>query len=202
LGQSPDKLLLGSRHRVGLNNLYTEFAFHASLAFIVTVIKVSWAAQRAKGHRSLVISGQCNLPGVKLGDTLEGVNLRHGLVGPQTQNARESEGVATFVALRLLNVVEGHFHDHSRLNSSARAQIFDGMLQEIFCAGLDFRISESRIRFADSQKLVTVTYGKSVVGKQSMPLAMSIFDGGDDYIERCEGLFQLEPRSAPAARRI
>src|ERR1700688_4694691 len=151
MGQSPDKLILGSRHRVGLNNLYTGFAFHASVAFIVTVIKVSGAAQRAEGHRSLVISGQSYLPGVKPGDTLEGVNLRHRLVGPQTQDARESEGVATFVALRLLNIVEGHLHDHSRLNSSARAQIFDGVLEEIFCTCFDFRVSESRIRFANSQ---------------------------------------------------
>ena len=123
----------------------------------------------------MIISGQSYLPGVKLGDTLEGVNLRHGLVGAQAQNAWASERVAAFVALRLLNIVEGHFHDHGRLNSSARAQIFDGMLQEIFCASLDFRIRESCIRFADSQELVTVTYvGSSRVDLQACKLEYSI----------------------------
>ena len=106
----------------------------------------------------LIISGQGNLPGVKLGDALEGIDLYTRFVGAKSQNAWKSECVAAFVALRLLNVVESHFHDYGGLNNSARAEVFHGMLQEVFCPGLNFRVGKSRIRFANGQKLLTITH--------------------------------------------
>ena len=106
----------------------------------------------------LIISGQGNLPGVKLGDALEGIDLYNRFVGAKSQNAWKSECVAAFVALRLLNVVESHFHDYPGLNNSARAEIFDGVLQEVFCTGLDFGVSEPRIGFPNGQELVAVAY--------------------------------------------
>ena len=106
------------------------------------------------------------------------------------------------MALRLLNIVKGYFHDHGWLYNPSRAQIFHGMLQKVFRASFDFRIGESRVRFANGQKLLTVPYCKSVIGKQSMPPAVSIFDCGHDHVEGCEGLLELEPRPTAATRRV
>ena len=43
--------ILEPRHRVGLNNIYTGFPFHASVAFIVTVITVIGGFIAAAGHK-------------------------------------------------------------------------------------------------------------------------------------------------------
>jgi hypothetical protein len=74
-----------------------------------------------EARKSLIVSGQGDLPGVQLGNSLQRIDFGHRLVGAQPQNSRESECVAAFMALGLLNVVEGHFHDYGGLNNSARA---------------------------------------------------------------------------------
>ncbi len=66
------------------------------------------------------------------------------------------QGVTAFVALRFLNVVESHFDDDAGLNFPQATQIFGGVLQKIFSASLDFRVSQSGIGFADGQKLAAI----------------------------------------------
>jgi hypothetical protein len=75
-------LILRLRHRVGQTDLYTGFRFLASVALIVTTFRKTLGIYHAPGvTESLIISGQGDLAGVKLGDTLERIDFRHGLVG-------------------------------------------------------------------------------------------------------------------------
>ena len=76
------------------------------------------------------------------------------------------------------------------------------MLHKIFTSALDLRVGETRIRLAYSQKAAAVANREGVVGKQSVALAMAIFDGGDHHVERGKRLFQLEPGPAAASGRV
>jgi len=52
LGHLPEMFILGSRDRVGLNNLYTGFSRDASLAFMVTIKKdIFGDSWRSRGYQ-------------------------------------------------------------------------------------------------------------------------------------------------------
>jgi hypothetical protein len=61
--------------------IYIQDFISMQLAFIVTGIRAVPGFMGYEATKSLIIPGQGNLPGVKLGDALERIDLRNGLVG-------------------------------------------------------------------------------------------------------------------------
>ena len=58
------------------------------------------------------------MPLEKGGDGGEGVDVGSGFVGAKADDARKAESIATRVAIRFLDVVEGDFEDDERFDST------------------------------------------------------------------------------------
>ena len=135
----------------------------------------------------------------KFADAIECIDLIRPLVLTDSQNARKAKRETAFVAVRALYVVEGYFQHNLWLYGSAVAFVFHRVLQKIAGKFADFRVGEPGIRLAHIEQTIAFAHGEGIVGEHAVPLAVAIFHGRDNDIERGKRLFQLEPEAAAAS---
>ena len=66
----------------------------------------------------------------------------------------------------------------------------------------DLLVGQAGIGLADVDEGLAVADGKGVVGEHSRALAVPLLDGGDDDVERREGLLPLSPGLSALARLV
>src|SRR5258706_4672277 len=62
-----------------------------------------------------------------------------------------------------------------------------------------FNTGEPRVALADIAQPVPTPHGKRIVAEHADTLAVSVFDGGHNHVERGQFAFELQPRLAATA---
>src|ERR1051326_6116000 len=89
---------------------------------------------------------------VQLLHRLQRIDLRNGLIRPDTHNTREPQRVAARVAIALLDAIESHFKYYRRLDETEPAIVLNGVLLEELRHFGNLNVGEPGICFPDIQE--------------------------------------------------
>ena len=96
--------------------------------------------------------------------------------------------------LRFHHVIERDFQHDLRLNYQPQTVIFQRVLQKPFRHFRDFRIGQPRISLSNIDQLFFIPHRERVIAEHPDALAMAVFDGSHDDIERRQFPLHLQPR--------
>src|SRR5215472_13260161 len=103
------------------------------------------------------------LTGEDLADALDGVNLRNALIPAKPHDSGKAQGVATVVAPRALDVVEGHFKNYLGDDLPPKALIVNGPRKKELRHLANLHVGQARIGFADVHEPLALAHCECVV---------------------------------------
>ncbi len=140
---------------------------------------------------------------VDLLDAGEGVDLLHGLVVADAEDAGEAEGEAAGVAVGAHDVVEGDFEDAEGFDGAEVAVVLEGVRGEPGGELGDFGVGDAGVGFADVEEGAGgVLNGEGVVAEEAGAAAVAELCAGDDDVEGSEFALELDPGEAAATGEI
>ena len=143
----------------------------------------------------------------QLGEPLrvgERVDIGNRFVASNCLDAWESQSETAQVSLARTNLVKRDLQNDLGLDGAESSTLLQGVFREMLRQFLDFRIGESSVSFADSEKLagLIVANCKRVVAKQMASLSVSLLSADDNDVEGCCGPFQFHPREISTTRLV